>query len=92
MGTLKIIIGPMYSGKTTELMNDFKNLQVTLVKKKPAINTIHQIAIDYKNIDNGINFSYIYSHDREVINACLCYKLSDITEFILVNNINNIFI
>ena len=24
MGTLKIIIGPMYSGKTTELINDFK--------------------------------------------------------------------
>ena len=92
MGTLKIIIGPMYSGKTTELINDFKSLQVSLMNKKPHINTITQIAIDYKNIDNGINFSYIYSHDGEVINASLCYKLSDMTEFILVNDIKNIFI
>ena len=92
MGTLKIIIGPMYSGKTTELINDFKHLQVSLIRKKQPANTIAQLAIDYKNIDNGVNFSYIYSHNNEVINASLCYKLSDMTEFILANDIKNIFI
>ena len=72
--------------------NDFKDLQVSLNRKKQPANTIAQVAIDYKNIDNGVNFSYIYSHNNEVINASLCYKLSDMTEFILANDIKNIFI
>ena len=62
MGTLKIIIGPMYSGKTTELINDFKDLQVNLIRKKQPANIIAQVAIDYKNI--GLLKKYISDNEK----------------------------
>ena len=70
---LKIYVGPMYSGKTTELIRNYNRFK----KYK-------QIIIDYdisNNNTNIINNSVLYNHNNEKIN---CYKTNNIN---IINNL-----
>ena len=81
MGYLEIIIGPMFSGKTSELINNY-NEKLSEFKKV--------IAINYdKDIRYGLN--KIVSHDKMSINSHNYNKLTDISDDLL-NNYDWIYI
>ena len=96
MSYLKIIIGPMYSGKTTELIDDYSKLKSSLSKndekKYKQDNTLSLIAIDFKQEIHGITFEPIYNHNNKSIEGVFTNNLNNITQFILENNIKYIFI
>ena len=96
MSYLKIIIGPMYSGKTSELINDYNKLKLSLSnnceKKYKYDNTLSLIAIDFKEEIDNITFKNIYNHNNDYIEGVFTHNLNNITEFILENNIKYIFI
>ena len=89
--SLHIIMGPMYSGKTTNLMFNYNRLQ----KYK-------QLIIDYK-FDSDTEQNLLYNHNKDVINCIKIknivdiydYKLSDvkiihINEAQFFNNLKNV--
>lgn len=96
MSYLKIIIGPMYSGKTSELIDDYSKLKSSLSKndekKYKQDNTLSLIAIDFKQEIHGITFEPIYNHNNKSIEGVFTNNLNNITQFILENNIKYIFI
>ena len=71
---LKIIIGPMYSGKTTELINNYNRF-----------NKYNQLVIDYNNDNtnyndiekNYVNNDKLYNHNKSEIS---CIKLNKLQE------------
>ncbi len=68
MGSLEVIIGPMFSGKTTELMRRIKRHMV--IGNKPLIiNSIKDTRCD----------SEIKSHDNCVLTAVKLERLSDLS-------------
>ena len=74
MGSLEVIIGPMFSGKTTELMRRIKRHMV--IGHKPLIiNSIKDTRCD----------SEIKSHDNCVLTAIKLSKLSELTDNTIVN-------
>jgi thymidine kinase len=70
-GYLEIIIGPMFSGKTTRLMETFHNYKTR--NNKNCIILGH-------NIDNRYDKYNITSHDKKEFLEC--YKYNSITDFI----------
>lgn len=69
MGYLKLIMGPMYAGKSTELIRHIKQYQF-LNKKILAINHI---------INKRYGSSNIITHDKEEIKECISVnKLEDV--------------
>lgn len=75
-GYLQILIGPMYAGKTTNLINQYK---LFLKQNKKTIILTHSIDIRY-SVEN------LSSHDKDMIK---CLKYDSISDFIN-NNIENI--
>jgi len=67
-GQIQVIFGPMFSGKTTELLRRIKRYQVA---------TYNCLVIKYENdkryVDNGVS-----THDRQTYKAISCSKLMDI--------------
>lgn len=66
-GYLKLIIGPMYSGKTTTLLQIYKKYKLTN-KKICVINYVEDIRYDINKMS---------THDKEMIN---CYNLLNLNE------------
>lgn len=85
MGTLEIIMGPMFSGKTELLISKFNNLK----EEDP---NIQSIAFNYyKDIRYGKD--KIVSHNGKFINSENLENLNDIfNDPIKLSNINYIFI
>lgn len=87
MGTLELIIGPMFSGKTKLLISRYKEI----------INNTNILVINYyKDTRYGINS--IISHDGDTIPAInisllsIVNNLIEISNFTETNNFNYIFI
>jgi thymidine kinase len=87
MGTLELIIGPMFSGKTKLLISRYKEI----------VNNTNILVINYyKDTRYGINS--IVSHDGEIIPAInisllsIVNNLIEISNFTETNNFNYIFI
>ena len=68
-GRIQIILGPMFSGKTTELIRRLKRFQ--LANQKCLIIKYHR--------DNGYPQPYgITTHDQQNMEATACVKLNDL--------------
>jgi thymidine kinase len=70
-GFFKLIIGPMFSGKTTHLIKTFNKYKLEYNIETIAINHI---------IDNRYSDNMIVSHNGEQINCITCNKLEELTE------------
>lgn len=83
MGYLKIIIGPMFSGKTSMLIDLYNEEMYKLYKIKEK-NTL--LAINYdKDTRYGVN--KIVSHDGEEINCISINNLEDLFSYEMDNNL-----
>jgi thymidine kinase len=81
-GYLELIIGPMYAGKSTELIRKI-NIYKCLNKK---------IAIINHSLNNRYGSNNITTHNKEQVNDCIIIKkLSEINKEIL-NNVDIIII
>lgn len=69
-GQLQVIFGPMFSGKTTELLRRIKRYQVA---------TYSCLVIKYEN-DNRYDNVGVSTHDRQTYQAVSCSKLSDVMQ------------
>ena len=67
-GYLEIIIGPMFSGKTTSLINNYKNI----------INNNNKCAVITHNDDIRYSIDKLSSHDKSMIE---CFKYKSLEEF-----------
>ena len=67
-GSIELILGPMFSGKTTELMRRVKRL--TIARHKCVF-------IKYAN-DKRYSEDHAATHDKQTFSAIACTKLSDI--------------
>ena len=76
---LYITIGPMYSGKTTQLILNYNLINTSLCNE--------QIVIDYdfNNTNTNIN-TKLYSHDKKYLDCIKLHNLNDIYKL----NLNNI--
>lgn len=88
---LHVIIGPMYSGKTSLLINEFYKYKSSdkfkVICLKPSIDTRYNDDLRY---NNDIESS-IFSHDKKKIKAFLIEKISDKSMDLLVSK-NDVFI
>ena len=83
---LYITLGPMYSGKTTQLISNYNLINTSLYNK--------QIIIDYdfNNTNNNIIIrSKLYNHDKISVDCIKLHNFNDIYKLDL-NNINVIHI
>ena len=67
-GYLEIIIGPMFSGKTTSLINNYKSI----------INNNYKCAVITHNDDIRYSIDKLSSHDKSMIE---CFKYKSLEEF-----------
>jgi len=82
MPYLDIIIGPMFAGKSTELIKRIRKLNI-LDKEYISIKP---------NIDNRYSTNEIVSHDNDKIN-CKCYDtINNFIKNTSLKNINTVFI
>ena len=82
MGTLELIIGPMFSGKTKLLISRYNELSTS--SSTLVINY-------YKDTRYGINnINNIVSHDGEMIPSVNIILLSNIFELYGANELNNV--
>lgn len=65
-GFLKLIIGPMFAGKTTELINEAKK-----VSEEVSMRVSHSINV--RDTDDEGRIVY-HSHDNEVLGGVMCFK------------------
>lgn len=82
MGSLELIIGPMFAGKSSELINKIRILNIlnkSYIVIKPKIDTR-----EYSDI--------IISHNNEKIQCNILLNLKDIYNLANINNIETIFI
>lgn len=70
-GSITLIMGPMFSGKTTELINIYNEKSSIYGKKKC-------LALNYA-LDKRYNINKIVSHNKKEIN---CHSILDIGDFI----------
>ena len=70
VGSLKLVIGPMFSGKSSELIKEIRKLKV--------INTKYIVIKPI--IDNRYKSNYIVSHDKESEECIITDDLSNITD------------
>jgi len=75
---LDIVIGPMYSGKSSYLIN---KINISVVKRENIL-VINHIS------DTRYNDNKITNHNNIAIDAVLFTKLNEIFEYIKTNNIN----
>ena len=71
-GKIRLIIGPMFSGKTSELINRYR--KHTIAGKKCLL-------VKYKK-DTRYSNDHIVTHDGTNIKAVACLKLSEIDNII----------
>lgn len=73
-GFLKLIIGPMFAGKTTELIQEAKKVSTEI-----SLRISH--SINFRDVDDEGKIVY-HSHANEVLGNVFCFdKLSDIRKF-----------
>lgn len=77
-GYLQLIIGPMFSGKTSEIVNLYK--QYTLSKMKVCV-------INYAE-DKRYDNDKLSTHDKVMIECLNCINLSDILNEEVINKYN----
>ena len=77
MGSINLIIGPMYSGKTTELIRRFR---------RHKIGNKNCILIKYIN-DNRYNEEKISTHDNITIEAVKCSLLEELDKVIKIYDV-----
>lgn len=82
VGTIKLYIGCMYSGKTSELIKECKK-HLAIEKKVMCIN--------YKNDTRYGDDDFLYSHDLHKIECVKVDKLADVSDN-LIKNIDSIMI
>ena len=70
VGSLKLVIGPMFSGKSSELIKEIRKLKV--------INTKYIVIKPI--IDNRYKSNYIVSHDKESEECIITDDLNNITD------------
>lgn len=75
-GQIKVILGCMYSGKTTEILKEYKR-QASIGKKVLCIN--HK----FDNRFGKDNESYICSHDMDKEMCVECVNLNDIDDDVI---------
>uniref|UniRef100_A0A0B6ZPS7 Thymidine kinase n=1 Tax=Arion vulgaris TaxID=1028688 RepID=A0A0B6ZPS7_9EUPU len=68
LGQIQVIFGPMFSGKTTELMRRLKRYQIA---------NYRCLIIKYAK-DVRYDFTGIATHDRQVLPAVSCEKLTEL--------------
>ena len=76
-GRIELILGPMFAGKSTELLRRLKRLEIS---GKKCV-TIKYINDDRYSADN------ISTHDRQERQALACKNLNDIKEMILQHEV-----
>ncbi|KAI6649720.1 Thymidine kinase, cytosolic-like [Oopsacas minuta] len=76
-GYIQVIMGPMFSGKTTELLRRVKRYSIATYKS---------CLVKYKN-DTRYDQDNIATHDKELANAISCTKLADIYDQLKENQV-----
>lgn len=76
VGTIRVILGCMYSGKTSYLIKEYKRW-ASIGKKVVCINFVGDVRYGED--------PYAYSHDLGKINCLLCKNLLEITDDKLIN-------
>lgn len=79
-GYLELIVGPMYSGKSTHIINMISNLNKT-----------NLLIIKHRS-DNRYDSDCIVSHDKKKVRSIQLDKLNDIFQFDNYNKVNTILI
>lgn len=74
-GYLCLIVGPMYSGKTTTILE---------LKKKYDLTNMKTLVINYAE-DNRYDSNLLSTHDRQKIDCFNLYKLTDIIKHNIIN-------
>ena len=82
-GNISLILGPMFSGKTTELIKRYKN---SILNNQN--NEKYALAINYA-LDKRYGINQIISHNKEAIN---CISILDLSELINNNNYYTLFL
>ena len=89
MGSLELIIGPMFSGKTSlliDLYNKHNESNEVANKKKTLYNINKVIAINYDK-DNRYGFNQISSHNGKTIN---CISINNLYDLIFSNDMHKL--
>ena len=79
VGTLKLILGPMFSGKTTALIREFR--EWSSINKKP-------LCINYIGDDRYGNVceNNMYNHNRLSVKCTYASKLKDVSDDLVKNS------
>jgi thymidine kinase len=93
MGRLELIYGPMFSGKSTELIRRIrilKSINKKILVIKPIIDnryseTTNKQLLDDTILENNINNSAIVSHNKDTEECLTVIKLDDIIDEYLLN-------
>jgi thymidine kinase len=75
-GSLEIILGPMFSGKTTRLIELYQKFMT---------NSINVVAINY-SLDTRYHDTMLSTHDKQLIPCIQCTDLSEIIGTSVVDN------
>jgi len=75
-GSLEIILGPMFSGKTTRLIELYQNFMT---------NNVNVVAINYAR-DTRYHDTMLSTHDKQLIPCVQCMNLSEIIGTNIVDN------
>lgn len=81
-GRVEVITGPMFAGKTTELIRRIKRLKY---KNKECL-------VFKPKIDNRYSETKIVSHDKEEFESVVIESANDILDILKINKIKNIAI
>lgn len=85
-GRLELIIGPMFSGKSTELIRHIRMLRVigaNYVVIKPRMDTRYEDGVEFSSSDGVRKFSKIVSHNRDSEGCIVADDLNEISDEIL---------
>lgn len=81
-GSLEIILGPMFSGKTTRIIERYKNF---------IRNNLAAVAINFAD-DTRYHDTMLSTHDKEMIPCIQCMQLYEILETDVIANYTHILI
>jgi len=81
IGYLKVIVGAMFAGKTTFLINEFN-----------SIKTCRPCLLFKPELDTRYSQKEIVSHNQEKVKAFVIRNISDIESHLLSHNFKDIFI
>ena len=81
-GSLEIILGPMFSGKTTRIIERYKHF---------VSNKMTAVAINFAN-DTRYHDTMLSTHDKEMIPCIQCMNLDEIIKNDVITNYTHILI